>query len=47
MAEPLSVTMLRNRRDRIRDAIAGYEKALGQAQADLAHVTAIRRHGRS
>ena len=43
MAEALSITMLRNRRDKIRDAINGYEKALNQAQADLAHINATLR----
>ena len=43
MAEALYIVMLRNRRDRIRDAINGYEKALNQAQADLAHINATLR----
>ncbi len=43
MAEALSIVMLRNRRDKIRDAINGYEKALNQAQADLAHINATLR----
>jgi hypothetical protein len=43
MALPLSVSMLRKKRDQIRDAIAGYEAALREAQADLAHVLATLR----
>ena len=43
MAEPLSVTMLRAKRDKIRDVIAAYERRLNQAQADLAHVNATLR----
>lgn len=31
--EPLSVTMLRAKRDKIRDVIAAYERSLNQAQA--------------
>jgi hypothetical protein len=43
MAEPLSVTMLRSKRDKIRDVIAAYERKLREAQADLAHVNATLR----
>jgi hypothetical protein len=40
MALPLSISMLRKKRDRIRDVIATYEMRLKQAQGDLAHVNA-------
>lgn len=40
MAEPLAITILRKKRDRIRDTIAKYEARLKEAQADLAHVIA-------
>ncbi len=43
MALPLSVSILRKKRDDIRDAIASYEIQLRQAQADLAHVLAALR----
>jgi hypothetical protein len=43
MAEPLSVTILRKKRDQIRDTIASYEKKLREAQHDLAHVNAALR----
>ena len=43
MAEPLSVTMLRAKRDKIRDVIAAYERKLRLAQTDLAHVNATLR----
>ncbi len=43
MAEPNSITMLRAKRDRIRDAIAAYERKLNLAQQDLAHVNATLR----
>lgn len=43
MAEPLAVTMLRAKRDRIRDTIAAYERKLRLAQKDLAHVNATLR----
>ena len=43
MALPLSVSMLRRKRDDIRDAIVSYEIKLKQAQADLAHVLAALR----
>ena len=43
MAMPLSVSLLRKKRDSIRDAIASYEIQLSQAQADLAHVLAALR----
>jgi hypothetical protein len=43
MAIPLSVHMLRRKRDQIRDAIAAYESKLREAQADLAHVLATLR----
>jgi len=43
MAEPLSVSMLRKKRDQIRDVIASYEKKFKEAQADLAHVNATLR----
>ena len=43
MAEPLAVTMLTRKRDRIRDVIAAYEAKLREAQADLAHVQATLR----
>lgn len=40
MAEPLSISILTRKRDKIRDTIAAYEAKLKQAQADLAHVNA-------
>jgi hypothetical protein len=40
VAEIRSVTTLRTKRDEIAAAIAAYERKLGQAQADLAHITA-------
>jgi hypothetical protein len=43
MALPLSVSILRKKRDQIRDSIAAYEAQLRQAQADLAHVQAALR----
>lgn len=43
MAEPLAITMLRKKRDKIRDVIAAYEAKLREAQADLAHVNATLR----
>jgi hypothetical protein len=43
MAIPLSVSMLRRKRDQIRDSIAAYELRLREAQADLAHVLATLR----
>jgi hypothetical protein len=43
MTEPLSITILRKKRDRIRDTIANYERRLKEAQADLAHVIAALR----
>jgi hypothetical protein len=43
MAIPLSVSMLRRKRDQIRDSIAAHELRLREAQADLAHVLATLR----
>jgi len=43
VAEPLSVTLLRAKRDRIRDVIAAYERKLRLARKDLAHVNATLR----
>jgi hypothetical protein len=43
MALPLSVSLLRKKRDEIRDSIAAYEAQLRQAQVDLAHVQAALR----
>lgn len=43
MAEPLSISILRRKRDKIRDVIAAYEAKLKTAQADLAHVNATLR----
>ena len=43
MAIPHSVSILRRKRDEIRDIIAAYETRLRQAQADLAHVLAALR----
>lgn len=43
MAEPLSIVMLRRKRDQICDTIAAYERKLREAQADLAHVNATLR----
>ncbi len=43
MALPLSISILRRKRDRIRDVIAAYEARLREAQADLAHVSATLR----
>lgn len=43
MAEPHSISILRRKRDNIRDVIASYEVKLKEAQADLAHVNATLR----
>jgi hypothetical protein len=43
MAIPLSVSILRRKRNEIRDAVAMYQVKLKQAQADLAHVLAALR----
>src|SRR5262245_21828423 len=43
MAIPLSVFMLRRKRNEIRDTIAAYEAKLREARADLAHVLAALR----
>ncbi|HUO91267.1 MAG TPA: hypothetical protein VMU22_00010 [Rhizomicrobium sp.] len=43
MAIPLSIHMLRRKRNEIRDAIANYEAKLREARADLAHVLATLR----
>jgi hypothetical protein len=43
MAEPHSISILRKKRDKIRDTVAAYEARLKQAQADLAHVNATLR----
>lgn len=40
MGEPIVILALRKKRDRIEAAIAGYERKIKEAQADLAHVTA-------
>ena len=40
MGEPIVILALRRKRDRIEAAIAGYERKIKEAQADLAHVTA-------
>jgi len=40
MAEPQVIYALRRKRDKIEAAIAGYERKIKEAQADLAHVTA-------
>jgi hypothetical protein len=40
MAEIRTVTTLKSKRDDITRAIAAYEKKLGQARADLAHINA-------
>jgi len=40
MAEIRTVTTLRGKRDEITRSIASYEKKLGQAHADLAHINA-------
>jgi len=40
MSEPIVILALRRKRDRIEAAIAGYERKIKEAQADLAHVTA-------
>jgi hypothetical protein len=40
MGEPLVILALRKKRDRIEAAIAGYERKIKEAQADLAHVVA-------
>lgn len=40
MGEPIVILALRRKRDRIESAIAGYERKIKEAQADLAHVTA-------
>jgi hypothetical protein len=39
MGEPIVILALRRKRDRIESAIAGYERKIKEAQADLAHVT--------
>lgn len=43
MALPLAVSILRKKRDEIRDTIAAYEARLAQAQADLGSVIAALR----
>lgn len=43
MAEPLAISMLTKKQNKIRDTIAAYEARLRQAQADLAHVNAALR----
>lgn len=43
MGIPVSVKMLRRKRNEIRDSIAAYEARLREAQADLAHVLATLR----
>ncbi len=43
MAIPLSVFMLRRKRNEVRDTIAAYEAKLREARADLAHVLATLR----
>ena len=40
MTEIRTVTTLRRKRDEISASIRNYEKKLGQARADLAHITA-------
>src|SRR5277367_4500525 len=40
MSEPIVILALRRKRDKIEGAIAGYERKIREAQADLAHVTA-------
>jgi hypothetical protein len=40
MGEPIVILALRRKRDRIESAIAGYERKIKEAQADLSHVTA-------
>ena len=40
MGEPIVILALRRKRDRIESAIAGYERKIKEAQADLAHVGA-------
>ena len=40
MGEPIVILALRRKRDRIESAVAGYERKIKEAQADLAHVTA-------
>jgi hypothetical protein len=44
MAEIRTVTTLRRKRDEIAASIRLYEQQLGQARADLAHVTAAVPH---
>ena len=43
MAEIRTVTTLMKKRDEIRASIRMYEAKIGQARADLAHVTAVLR----
>src|ERR1700733_4734167 len=43
MADPLSISILRKKREQVIKAISGYERALKEAQADLAHITATLR----
>jgi hypothetical protein len=40
MGDPIAVLALRRKRDQISGVIAGYEKKIKDAQADLAHVVA-------
>lgn len=40
MAEALSITILKNKRDEITSTIANYEKKLATARVDLSHVNA-------
>jgi hypothetical protein len=40
MSEPIVILALRRKRDKIESGIAGYERKIKEAQADLAHVTA-------
>jgi hypothetical protein len=43
MAEPLSITILRKKRDQVRNMVAAYEAKLKEAQSDLAHIIATLR----
>src|SRR5277367_5070619 len=40
MSEPIVILALRRKRDKIESAIAGYERKIKEAQADLAHIGA-------
>ncbi len=43
MGEPLSISILRKKRDQVRTMVAAYEAKLKEAQVDLAHINATLR----